>query len=83
MILTKTDRYIHFLSKGWVGKSHDYTQLKTEFPADQPWFKHAPVGVDLGYQGLVKDYECEQISIPYQETYIRRIDAGPAGRESR
>ncbi|MPR33387.1 hypothetical protein GBK04_08440 [Cytophagaceae bacterium SJW1-29] len=64
MIMATTDRYIHFLSKCWVGKSHDYTQLKVEFPAGEPWFKDLRVRVDLGYQGIVKDYECEQISIP-------------------
>ena len=64
MILATTDRYIHFLSKCWVGKSHDYTQLKTEFPPEQLWFKDQVVGVDLGYQGIVKDYDCEQVNIP-------------------
>ena len=64
MILATTDRYIHFLSKCWVGKSHDYTQLKVEFPANQGWFMGHEVGVDLGYQGIVKDYDCEQINIP-------------------
>lgn len=64
MILATTDRYIHFLSKCWVGKSHDYTQLKTEFPADQSWFKDYQVGVDLGYLGIAKDYDCKQVNIP-------------------
>ena len=47
-----------------MGKSHDYTQLKVEFPADQGWFSGQEVGVDLGYQGIVKDYDCEQVNIP-------------------
>lgn len=64
MILATTDRYIHFISKCWVGKSHDYTQLKTEFPPDQLWFKDHLVGVDLGYQGIAKAYDCEQVNIP-------------------
>ena len=64
MILATADRYIHFVSKCWVGKCHDYAQLKTEFPAEEPWFKGLRLGVDSGYQGIVKDYECEHISIP-------------------
>ena len=64
MILATTDRYIHFLSKCWVGKWHDYTQLKTEFPPDQCWFKDQVVGVDLGYQGIAKEYDCERVNIP-------------------
>lgn len=62
MIMATTDRYIHFLSKCWVGKSHDCTQLKVEFPAGQPWFEDLRVGVDSGHQDIVKDYE--QIRIP-------------------
>lgn len=67
MILATTDRYIHFLSKSWVGKSHDYRQLKTEFPADQCWFKDQVVGVDLGYLGIIKDYDCQQVNIPVKK----------------
>ncbi len=61
MILATTDRHIHFLSKCWVGKSHDYRQLKTEFPPEQLWFKDQILGVDLGYQSIVKNYDCEQV----------------------
>ena len=61
--MATTDRYIHFLSKCWVGKSHDYAQLKVEFPAEKPWFEDLKLGVDLGYQGMGKDYACQYISI--------------------
>ena len=65
MIIATTDGYIHFLSKCLVGKSHDYTQLKTEFSPEQLWFKDQVVGVDLGYQGIAKDYE--QVNIPVKK----------------
>ena len=64
MILSTTDRYIHFVSKGWVGKSHDYKQLKYEFPPDQPWFSDLAVSLDLGYQGFSKEYDCQLVSQP-------------------
>lgn len=67
MVIATADRYIHFLSKCWVGKSHDYIQFKTEFPAEQAWFKDHIVGVDLGYQGIVKDYDCQQVNIPVKK----------------
>lgn len=56
LILATSDKYIHFVSKGWVGKTHDYTQLKGEFSPDLPWLSDLPVGLDLGYQGFAKDY---------------------------
>lgn len=64
MILSTTDRYIHFVSKGWVGKSHDYKQLKIEFPPDQFWFSDLTVSLDLGYQGFAKDYDYQSVSQP-------------------
>lgn len=32
MIITTPDRYIQYVSRCWVGKSHDYRMLKHEFP---------------------------------------------------
>lgn len=58
------DRYIHYVSKPWQGKSHDYRQLKYHFPPDQPWFSTLPIEVDLGYQGIIKDYDCQSVSQP-------------------
>ena len=64
MILSITDRYIHFVSKGWVSNSHDYKQLKYEFPPDHPWFSDLAVSLDLGYQGFSKEYDCQLVSQP-------------------
>ncbi|MBO0950580.1 transposase [Fibrella sp. HMF5405] len=58
------DRYIHYVSKAWQGKHHDYRQLKYHFPPDQPWFSELSIEVDLGYQGIVKDYDCQSVSQP-------------------
>lgn len=52
------------MSKGWVGKSHDYKQLKHEFPPDQSWFTDLPVSLDLGYLGFRKEYDCQWVSQP-------------------
>lgn len=50
-----------------MGKSHDYKQLKYEFPPDQPWFNDLSVSLDLGYQGFVKDYDCQEVSQPFKK----------------
>jgi hypothetical protein len=41
--------------------------LKTEFPPELPWFAHIKVLVDLGYEGIQKDYEGEGIEIPFKK----------------
>jgi hypothetical protein len=58
------DKYIHFVSQPWQGKFHDYRQLKHHFPPDQPWFSELAIELDLGYQGVVKDYDCQSVSQP-------------------
>jgi len=62
--LATADRYIHYVSQGWQGKNHDYRQLKYHFPPAQPWFSELAIELDLGYQGVVKEYVCQSVSQP-------------------
>ncbi|GAB4023839.1 hypothetical protein GCM10028808_75110 [Spirosoma migulaei] len=64
MIIATPDRYVHYVSQCWVGKSHDYSLLKYEFPPEHNWFKDHRIRLDLGYQGFDKDYECQQVILP-------------------
>ena len=50
-----------------MGKSHDYTQLKHEFPPDDAWFSDLAVSLDSGYQGFAKDYACQAVSQPVKK----------------
>ncbi len=68
MVISTPDRYIHYVSRCWVGKSHDYRMLKHEFPAELGWFKKHAVQLDLGYQGFEKDYECQKVMIPKKKS---------------
>ena len=74
------DRYIHYVSRAWQGKYHDYRQLKHDFPPGEPWFSELTIEVDLGYQGISKDYECQVVSQPKKKprggelTYLEKAD---------
>jgi hypothetical protein len=68
MIISTPDRYIHYVSRCWVGKSHDYRMLKHEFPPELDWFKNHTVRLDLGYQGFDKDYHCQRVIIPKKKS---------------
>jgi len=41
--------------------------LRKEFPPEQPWFEDINILTDLGYQGIQKDYDGEQIEIPHKK----------------
>ena len=49
------------------GCNHDFAMLKEEFPADKPWFKDILLYLDLGYTGILKLYEGDNILIPYKK----------------
>ncbi|NJO00920.1 MAG: hypothetical protein HC880_03815 [Bacteroidia bacterium] len=58
---------ILYISKLYSGKTHDYKMLKMEFPPESDCFKHLEVDVDLGFQGIEKDYKARKINIPHKK----------------
>ena len=64
MIISSSNKVIKYISKCWVGKTHDYSMLKEEFPPCENWFSDLKVRVDLGYLGFAKNYVCKQLFIP-------------------
>jgi len=55
------------LSAVYVGKVHDYSILKLEFPPEEDWFKDLEVMLDLGYQGFDKDFKYKKLFIPHKK----------------
>lgn len=56
------------MSEVFVGKVHDYSILKAEFPPQQDWFENLEVRLDLGYLGFEKDYKCKKLHIPHKKS---------------
>ena len=67
-VLTTTCKGIFFVGKTVPGSRHDYALLKQEFDPREDWFKAVIVSVDLGYQGIKKDYlSPANIRIPHKK----------------
>ena len=65
MVLSTKKKRIKYLSYCYHGSTHDFTLLKEELPPEEgQWFKDGRVHVDLGYQGLAKQYQCAKLYIP-------------------
>jgi hypothetical protein len=64
LIISTMDRYVHFVSYLYIGKSHDFSILKEEFPPEESWFDPFIVRIDLGYQGFEKEYPNVKTFIP-------------------
>jgi len=68
MVLSTKDKRIEYLSYCYHGSAHDFTLLKCELsPKKGDWFKDNEVHVDLGYQGIGKQYYCAKLYIPMKK----------------
>lgn len=66
-VMSMPDKWIVFLGRTFSGRNHDYSMLKQELPPDLDWFRDLEVWVDLGYQGILSDYEGDMIEIPHKK----------------
>jgi hypothetical protein len=58
-----------------VGKSHDYSMLKEEFPPQKSWFINHEIQLDLGFIGFDKDYQCKKLRLPYRRKKQQELNA--------
>jgi hypothetical protein len=69
LILANARKQIKYLSLAYDGSAHDYAILKNELPPkDRLWFDDHSIHVDLGFQGICKDYIGERFSIPFKKS---------------
>ena len=75
-VISTVNKFILFVGLTFTGHTHDYAMLKEEFSPDKPWFEDLIILLDLGYQGIEKDYKGEEILIPHKKP--RKSKANPA-----
>jgi hypothetical protein len=63
LIIKNDCNKILYVSKLHDDKVHDYAILKTEIPPEKKYFKK----LELGFQGIVSDYETKKINIPHKK----------------
>lgn len=76
-VISTPEKVILFIGLTFDGHNHDYSILKKEFCPDEPWFEGIRVGVDLGYQGIRKDYAGERIRIPHKKPRKSKANPNP------
>jgi hypothetical protein len=65
--MSNASKRILYLGKTTWGHQHDYALFKEEFDPTLAWFDQQTLWVDLGYQGLEKDYPSAQVLIPLKK----------------
>ena len=76
-IITTITKLVLFVGQTFTGKNHDYTIFKEEFPTKEAWLEHLTVLVDLGYQGILKDYDGDDIQIPFKKPRKSKKNLNP------
>lgn len=65
--MSNIKKRILYLSEPYCGSVHDYKMMKNEFDPDEGlWFDEHGLFVDLGFLGINKDYEVNQLHIPFK-----------------
>ncbi|MFK7810665.1 MAG: transposase family protein [Saprospiraceae bacterium] len=65
--MSNIEKRILYLSVPYCGSVHDYKMMKDEFDPDKKyWFNEHGLFVDLGFLGVEKDYEINQVHIPFK-----------------
>jgi hypothetical protein len=74
LLIATEEKKILFLSKCFVGKSHDYAILKLLFKEiEEGWFKDHHIKVDLGFQGIGTTYGYKNLSIPHKKPVKKEL----------
>lgn len=71
-LLTDPQRYIHYLGPTSAGSVHDYHLLRQEFDVNLGLLDFFEVLADLGYLGLVGDYDLPESSLPQRKPRRRK-----------
>lgn len=75
--MSSAEKVILFVGQTFSGRTHDYTMLKAEFPAEEAWFADTEVLLDSGYQGVHNDYRAETLFIPHKKLRKSRKNPKP------
>lgn len=68
-VISTPSKIILFLGLTVLGATHDFSLFKKEFPPHFDWFKQSRVWIDLGYIGFAKNYDVNDLKIPYKKPY--------------
>jgi len=66
-LIADPSRYIHYLGPTTCGATHDYQLLKDEFDTNLGLFDLFDLLADLGYLGVVTDYDVPPQSLPHRK----------------
>jgi len=81
LIISGKNKIIHYVSKTYKGKVHDFTILKQEFPYQQKWFAKFRTRLDLGFQAIADLYTFSELVIPHKKKRVKKGESNQLSQE--
>lgn len=76
-VISNTQKMILFIGYTVLGRKHDYGLFKDEFLNFKNILKEIKIWVDLGYQGIKKDFDIIDLMIPHKKPYKTKNNPNP------
>ena len=64
---------VKYISRSYIGKSHDFSMIKEEFNPKKQWSKKFEVRLDLGYVGFGNLYKAKDVIIPIKRSKNKEL----------
>lgn len=67
LIISTKNKIVKYLGLTTEGSRHDYAMLKHELPPSKNLFENKKINLDLGFNGVKKEYKAKKINIPHKK----------------
>ena len=67
LVISCSKKVIHYISDSVAGRIHDFSLMRKEFPRSLDYFSDLRGKVDLGFLGIVDQYNFKSIQIPHKK----------------
>lgn len=72
-VISTLNKEVKYISRSYIGKSHDFSMIKNEFSPERKWFKKFKLGLDLGYIVFENLYKAKDLIIPIKKSKNKEL----------
>lgn len=77
LVISTKEKSVKYLGLTTEGTQHDYSMLKKELPPNKNIFEGKEINVDLGFNGVKKEYKAKKIRIPHKKPRKSKSNPNP------
>jgi len=77
LVISTKEKIVKYLGLTTEGSRHDYAILKNELPPSKNIFENKEINLDLGFNGIKKEYKAKRINIPHKKPRRSKNNPNP------